>query len=254
MFKTSISLGNITDSMKLSFVLIVEEEDDTNAIKRRENVTLSKFNFKGTNYIKFNPHPYVVIDISKKGEKGENWDRNNTVTINRQTRFKLVRELKTLFNECIRNEHEIYKKNSNGKLTIDTEIRKKYIKVIHTGSKCINIIPAIYKEDDTDINRDLYECPGIVLMINNIANYCKLTFDELAYLIKRLDTIDYDSLSFQLLDLYHKHKDEKITEMKIDRPVPEYKNNETEVKSKTSVPKVIDTSFDTISDKYESEE
>ena len=64
MFKTSISLGNITDSMKLSFVLIVEEEDDTNAIKRRENVTLSKFNFKGTNYIKFNPHPYVVISTA----------------------------------------------------------------------------------------------------------------------------------------------------------------------------------------------
>jgi hypothetical protein len=61
MYKASIEIGKINKMMKLKFGLIVKPDD---TVKYKDANVVSKFNYGGNDYLRINPSPYIIIDIS----------------------------------------------------------------------------------------------------------------------------------------------------------------------------------------------
>ena len=56
-----MDLGNVNKCMKVKFSLILKSDNELPM-----NKLVSKFKMQGNEYIKFNPHPFVTIEITNE--------------------------------------------------------------------------------------------------------------------------------------------------------------------------------------------
>lgn len=233
MYKFIMELGSINKFMKLKFQLVLVGDNEG-----FQNKLVSKFTYPPNQFLKVNHHPSVIIEISDEINKHEGYDYNKKISLNKFNLFRVCRKLKTYIEDFKKYDDLFYYDETN-RLSVNSEIADKieYSQGIQ-NDKFIKFRP-ITIEDETGI----YE--GTVLFINSIANYCRLTYDELQYLYYQLDHIDLDTLSLQAINLANTMNKNKAEEF-INKPTIVTQKIEVEniveppkkVEKKTTIPNI----------------
>ena len=189
MYKFIMELGSINKFMKLKFQLVLVGDNEG-----FQNKLISKFTYPPNQFLKVNHHPTLIIEISDEINKHEGYDYNKKVSLNRFNLFRVTHKLKTYI-EDFKKYDDLFYYDERNRLSVNSDVADKveYSQNI-LNDKYIKFRP-ITIEDDTGI----YE--GTVFFINSVANYCRLTYDELQYLYYQLDHVDLDSLSLQAINL-----------------------------------------------------
>lgn len=203
MYKGSIDIATINKSCKIRFGLIFA--DDNPKFKNME--LISKFNYNGNKYLKIRPHPFITIDISSSSlDRGEAWNTNQSVNLNRKDLFLFIQKLKQIHAEFI-NEKNLFYYDENGALKVDSVLADKH-KEIHkcSNGKALWMQPCVVQNEEDNLD---YE--GIFLCINSVDYFSYFTYTELEFLIEVLSEINMTELSMQMIIMA------KFTEnMKVD--------------------------------------
>lgn len=207
MYKASIEIGKINKMMKLKFGLIIKPDDIG---KFKDANVVSKFNYGGNDYIRINPNPYIIIDISSYMNKGEGWTPNQSVTLTRYYLFRFLQGLRRLINDFQSNKDLFYYQNNE--LVVNNSVADSITMSVTTnGSKTVMMKPCVVPDEESSTN-NVYE--GCIFYINNMENFAYLTYTEMEYLFYELSKIDMSTLSLQLLTIvkqFDSQKSEKIT-------------------------------------------
>lgn len=226
MYKTSIDLGRINPSLKVTFNLIIKG-DKLSEKDRHIPETIDKFNFHGTTYLKFSPKAFITLDISKTGDKGDGWNPNTSANLNKIALFEFVQKCELMLNG-FKIKELFYMKNQ--RLKVSPDISKKLAQRSRAGNKTVAMIHAVVIDDEHPET----EYEGISLMINTVDNFALLTYSELQYLHHLLSTVNMDVLSMQLINAYLtlESKDKPLSaarEITIDRTISEVKTEEKDI-------------------------
>ena len=180
MYKATIEIGRINKMMKLKFGLIVRP-DESSVFKTQPLV--SKFSFGGNDYIRLNPNPYIVLDISSSyTTKGESWSTNQTVTLNKYYLFRFLQALKKFINDFQTHKNLFYYQNQE--LVVNNVISDTIsISIPTSGSKTIMMKPCVVPDEESSTG-NVYE--GAIFYINNMENFAYLTYTEMEYLYYEL--------------------------------------------------------------------
>ena len=187
MYKVNLELGKINKYMKLKFGIVINSEQSNLQL-------LSKFSMNGNTYFRINPYPMVTIEISSNTDRGEGWNSNRSVTLNKMTRFQFVNRLRTIIKSFKEIKSLFYYQND--KLCIDKDIANSIRDMVKVSQKTCLFMPSVIEDEET---KEQFE--GVVFMINSPDNYCYLTFEELEYLCDTLNRIDFDAITLQLINL-----------------------------------------------------
>lgn len=201
MYKASIEIARINRSMKLKFGLMISSEED---IKFPANKLINKFTYYGNQYFRFNPKPFIILDISSAFTKTEGWSSNSSVSLNRYGLFRFIQGLRK-FIQSFRDERNLFYYR-NETLKVNSELVQKTSVTIPTASgKTIRMEPCVVTdlEDDYESN---YE--GCLFCINSLAYSCYLTFNEMEYLLYEISRINMTELSCELYQMAMSCKDE----------------------------------------------
>lgn len=238
MYKASIEICKINSTMKLKFGLIIESEEDKKYINNQNNKLINKFNYNGNDYLRINPHPFIVIDISSSN-KTDGWNSNLSVSLNRMSQYKLIQSLKKFIYNFSNYKNLFYYDNSilvlNQSLVNDASIN------VSTTSKMIRLQPCVVPDEE---NQELtYE--GAIFFINNMQNFSYLTYDELKYLLWELERIDMSLMSINLIEMTRLCLHDEVNKIKVkpsvEKPIEIEKLSQgkiTFVKSNERIPKI----------------
>lgn len=194
-----MDLGNVNKCMKVKFSLILKSDNELPM-----NKLVSKFKMQGNEYIKFNPHPFVTIEITNELEKKEGWSNSRIITLNKLNLFRVMMVLKRFINRFVEVKDLFYFQGDT--LCLNNDVAKNEEQMIRVANdKVILLKPFVVSDEE-----GMYE--GCIFMINSAINYCKLTYEELKYLHYLLSHIDMEILSLQLMDLSVKMSTVKPTE------------------------------------------
>ena len=184
MFKASINLGRINPMMSVKFNMILKDDGNKNP----SQMLVNKFMMSGNEYITFNPHPWLSIDITKK--PNEAYDPNNSISLTRAYAYKAAKTVKHALN--LLKTEGLFVYNQEGRLLLNKDVSKDCLCKLMVKQKYIGITPMVIVDGDTD-----YE--GLAFMINTPANYAALTIDEAEQLIHILATTDLNLLAMQTI-------------------------------------------------------
>lgn len=234
MYKTSIDLGRINPSLKVTFNLIIKG-DKISERDRRMPDTIDKFKFNGTTYLKFSPKAFITLDISKTGDKGDGWNPNTSANLNKISLFEFIKKCELILNGF--KVKELFYIN-NRRLKVSPDIAKSLAQSSRAGNKMIAMIHSVVVDDEHPET----EYEGISLMINTVDNFALLTYSELQYLHHLLTSINMDVLSMQLINAYLalESNDKSLSaprELTIDKTISEVKSEEKDI---TPLPKAED--------------
>lgn len=238
MYKGSIDIATINKSMKIKFNLIIKDDEAIKKVNGNSNKKLiDTFQYRGSEYLKVTPRPYVTIDISKSAsDKDANnemvWNANSQVNLNKITLYDLLDKLNKTINEFYTIKDLFFIKDD--KIYVNKERSNENVKIISTNSKTIFIRHSVVIDPD-----DGREYEGIAFYINESANFCTLTYKELKYLYYELSKINMHELSMQLINTYlmiNLSGKQKYKELKFNNVINEEK---TEEKVDVSLPKEV---------------
>ena len=216
MKKITVDIGKIAKGMRLKYSLILDS-DDTGTKNPSLNL-VNHYKIGGNEFIKFNPHPYLTIDISESFGKNEEWSTNKSVNLNMMAKMKIESQLKMVISNLSIKELFFYK---NNKLDVNREIVKSLnMKPFVIGNKTCMFDYIVIHDD----KKNEYE--GVVFMINSADNYCMLTIDEVTYLYYTLLSINLYNLTFSVLAYYnslstHEKVDEIVIKPQLIQEEPE---------------------------------
>lgn len=154
-----------------------------------------KSNFNGANYIGFNLNPQVYLNIQKVKEidQTENiWDPNNSLFMNKYTYPILLEELKQMYQNLKIPELYSY---TGKRLELNESEATKIRKSFKIGQTSIELCAVVIIQDDERIE-------GIKLKFNNEDYHVLLTVNDLISLIKNLDSLNPDTVAWNML-LHH---------------------------------------------------
>lgn len=216
MYRATIEITKINSMMKIKFGIIISSDEDKKYIGNQSNKLISKFNYNGNDYLRINPHPFIVIDISSMS-KNEGWNANMSVSLNRMGQYKLVQSLKKFIRDFSNYKNLFYYEND--RLVVNQSVVNEVSMNIPTNSKMIRLQPCVVSDEE---NQELiYE--GAIFFINNMQNYAYLTYDELNYLLWEIERIDMTILSLEIIDIVKLYYDEKTDKVvvppSVERPV-----------------------------------
>lgn len=232
MDKVSLSLGRINNSMQVKICLILR---DDKPIVGQE--LINKFEIGGNKYITVNPHPFIVIDISSKKDNRENgWDSNNSVNITRPFVRPVVNMLKASL-EHLKIEDMFYL--NDGKLFVNKQRATENVEKVAVRNKYIKVYPVVIS-DETD--KDEYE--GLAFMINDPSHYCYLTIDECVQLIDILEETNMTQLSLSLMSIASDMKTAEVR--KLERTFKMATDTEPPVENKLIKPSSDKSEMDDI--------
>ena len=117
MYKATIEIGRVNKMMKIKFGLIIKSDD---VGKFKATHVVSKFNYIGNEYLRLNPNPYIILDISSYMNKGEGWSTNQTVTLNRYYLFRFLQGLRKLITDFKNCKNLFYYQNNE--LKVDNSV------------------------------------------------------------------------------------------------------------------------------------
>ena len=225
MKKILIELTKINSQMKLKFGIIAVSDDE---IKYPNNRLISRFSIDGNEYLRINPKPFIVIDISDAMKK-EGWSKNYSITLNKYYLFRTLQALKSLLTN-FKNKGLFY--YQDGVLTVNNELSKKISVTVHTNGKAMKFVPSVVPDEE---NPELFY-EGCIFFINTMDNYCYLTYTELEYLYYELSNINLTELSLYATELMYVCKNEQVKQIKKE-PIPEVRVEELKTPSTITVVK-----------------
>lgn len=216
MYRATIEITKINSMMKIKFGIIISSDEDKKYLGNQSNKLISKFNYNGNDYLRINPHPFIVIDISSMS-KNEGWNTNMSVSLNRMGQYKLVQSLKKFIRDFSNYKNLFYYEND--RLVVNQSVVNEVGMNISTNSKIIRLQPCVVPDEE---NQELvYE--GAIFFINNMQNYAYLTYDELNYLLWEIERMDMTVLSLEIIDIVKLYYDEKTDKVvvppSVERPV-----------------------------------
>ena len=214
MYKVSIDLPKINDSLSLKFSLILVGSSGIKG-QQQEQPVYSKFTIGGVDYLRFNPHPFVTLDFNPKRKHGEerDWSRYRSANLTQTMLIRFKKILKDVL-ESIRIP-DMFRMN-NGELILNKQLAEQHERGLWANDKFIKLAPIVV-QDDSSANVSLYE--GIILYINSKDYFVCMTYTEAEVLYEVLDKIDFQTLSMQLItgavllkDVESKKKERTFTE------------------------------------------
>lgn len=197
MYKGSIDLGRINQSVKLSLNVIIRGDDYNirpGAGKVFKHV-VDLFDYNGSRYLKISPRSFITIDISKSFDRSDSWNSNMQVNLTKQYLFEFISKCKIMI-ENFKIKDLFYIKNK--KLQINADIANSISQVVKTTNKTIKMIHSVVYDPE---NKEI-EYEGIVFMINSIDNFSFITYNELQYMYYVLSTTNIDILAMELINSY----------------------------------------------------
>lgn len=207
MYKASIEIGRINKMMKIKFGLVIKSDEET---KFKTTKLVSKFSYIGNDYLRLNPNPYVILDITSFMDKGEGWSSNRSVTLNRYYLFRFLQGLRRLINDFQTYKDLFYYQNNE--LVVNNSVADSItISVPTNSSKTIMMKPCVVPDEESSTG-NVYE--GCIFYINNMENFAYLTYTEMEYLFYELSKIDMSSLALQLITIvkqFENQTSEKLT-------------------------------------------
>lgn len=212
MFRASINLGRVNSSMVVKFNIVLRD-DSTN--KQSYQSLVNKFNMGGNDYLVFNPHPYITIDISSK-KKDEAWNPNNSISMTRPFALNLCKLLRKCISDMKTANLFFYRDHH---LIMNRSVAQGCIGKCMIKNKYVGISPTVVIDGDVE-----YE--GLMFMINSPANFCNLTIQEAEYLLDILVNTDMTSLSMTLINSASIFKN--VDSQKIERQFTESSENPAE--------------------------
>ena len=224
MYKVTIDLFTLNKNCKVKFSVIMTNDIDLKT--KYVQKVISKFSFKGNDYLKISPHPYVTIDISRTAGNKE-WDPNAVLNLNKKDLYVFVSHLQKMFKVFSDEKNLFYYENydGNNKLMCNKDIANQHIDKFYCNNKVVCMQPAVV--DATDNDNAEYE--GILMAINRYDNYVYLTYSEIDYLLYELKKIDIHNLTMSLINtalLYEKEETEQLTSIGTPQIVTEKEDEE----------------------------
>lgn len=208
MLKASINLGRINSSIVVKFNLILKDE----GVKNPSHMLVNKFHISGADYITFNPHPWISIDISPR-KPGSGYDRNNTLSLTRPYVYKMCKFLREALNQL--KTESLFYYDRDGNLHLNKEVSKDHWCRMPVKDRNIAAAPVVVQEE----NSPGYE--GIAIMIQNVSNYATMTIDEVEALIHLLATTDMNQMAMQTITAAAAFKDVGVEKIVKPQPAPE---------------------------------
>lgn len=228
MYKATIEIGRVNKMMKIKFGLIIKSDEET---KFKATKLVSKFNYGGNDYLRLNPNPYVILDITSFMDKGEAWSSSRTVTLNRYFLFRFLQGLKRLIHDFQNQKNLFYYRNNE--LVVDNEIADSITIAIPTaGSKTIMMKPCVVPDEESSTG-NVYE--GCIFYINNMDNFAYLTYTEMEYLFYELSKIDMNTLSLQLITIVKEFENQESEKLTAPASAQGEIDSEIEISSPSSV-------------------
>ena len=213
MYKASLDLGRINQHLKVTFNVVMKGDNQAQASKYLSE-TIDKFNYNGSTYLKFHPNPFITLDISGAGDKGEGWNPNMSVNLNKMALYEFNQNCEEIIN-AFQVKQLFYVVDK--KLKLNTEISKNLIRQFKVGNKSIVLAHTVVT--DTDAPNTEYE--GVSMMINSVDNFALITYSEFKYLHHLLTNVNMDILSMELINAYiamEKKKDSgKVREISLPK-------------------------------------
>lgn len=207
MKKITVDIGKIAKGMRLKYSLILDA--DETGVKNPSLNLVNRYMIGGNEFIKFNPHPYLMIDISESFDKKEEWSANKSVNLNLMSKMKMETQLKSVIANLKIKELFYYDKNN--KLDVNRDVvRSLNIRPFVVGNKNCMFDYGVLRDDKNN------EYEAIIFMINTADNFCMLTIDEANYLLYTLLSINLYNLTFSVLAYYTSlDKRDQIDEIEI---------------------------------------
>ncbi len=224
MYKASIEIGRVNKMMKIKFGLIIKSDEIG---KFKATPIVSKFNYVGNDYLRVNPSPYIILDISSYMNKGEGWTSNQSVTLNRYYLFRFLQGLRKLINDFQTRKNLFYYQN-NELVVNNTDADLITLAVPTSGNKTILMKPCVVPDEESSVNK-VYE--GCIFYINNMENFAYLTYTEMEYLYYELMKVDLSSLSLQLISIVKQFENQKSE--KLAGPVSSQEDISSEIEIST---------------------
>lgn len=194
MKKITVDIGKVAKGMRLKYSLILDA--DETGVKNPSLSLINHYKIGGNEFFKFNPHPYLTIDISESFGKKEEWNANKSVNLNLMSKMKMEAQLKIVISNLSIKELFYYDKNN--KLDVNRDVVKSLnMKPFVIGNKNCMFDYGVIRDDKNN------EYEGIIFMINSADNFCMLTIDEISYLYYVLLSTNLYNLTFSVLSYYN---------------------------------------------------
>lgn len=228
MYKASIEIGRVNKMMKIKFGIVIKSDEET---KFKATKLISKFNYGGNDYLRLNPNPYVILDITSYMDKGEGWSSSRTVTLNRYYLFRFLQGLKRIIIDFQNHKNLFYYQNNE--LVVDNSVADEItISIPTAGSKTIMMKPCVVPDEESSTG-NVYE--GCIFYINNMENFAYLTYTEMEYLLYELSKIDMSSLSLQLITIVKQFENQESEKLMAPASSQEAVDSEIEISTPSSV-------------------
>lgn len=191
MYKISYTIGKVNPQMilRLSFI-ITEDSDPKPNYNQKFTPLVEKFDFQGTKIMRFNPKPYVSIELNPNDNEK---NPNAKVNMNRYGIFCLIQALEKMKRQFIGIKDLYY--YYDGRLTIDKNKAENIVNVIDINNKKIMLQPVVVEDQYSGAHE------GIAFVINSYENFCYLTYGEMEYLRYTLSELDIDDIVLHLMSL-----------------------------------------------------
>ena len=228
MYKATFEIGKVNKMLKIKFGLIIQSED---VGKFKAQPIVSKFNFSGNDYIRINPNPYIILDISSLMDKGESWSSNRTVTLNRYYLFRFLQGLRKLIYDFQNKKNLFYYQNNE--LIVDNSVADLVeISIPTANSKTVMLRPCVVPDEESATHK-VYE--GCVFYINNMENFAYLTYTEMEYLYYELSKIDMSGIALQLITIVKQFENKRSEKLTVPASSEGMINSEIEISTPSSV-------------------
>lgn len=204
MTKLVLDFGRVTRIMRVKLTVIVDDENDPKTSKFTKVV--EKSNYKGVEYLRITPHPYITLDISAGKDKSEDWNGNLQINLNTMYKYALCRKLKKLI-KCFTELEDLFIVDEEGRLHVNKDESKKASQELLTNNGAIRIAPVVVYKNTGDTSSGV---EGAVFMINTIDNYCTFTYAELQYFYDLLENMDMMAYAMDLITMNKVYSKEDI--------------------------------------------
>lgn len=221
MKKASIKLFDLHSSFKVKFTTFILTENQIQNKGYENKSVVNKYLINGNTYLSLTPNSYVVVDISTKQDKGENYSNNTSFSMDRRRLFMFVLRLERLY-RCFTEEKELFffDSNLNNELTINHNIAERLTQTVTVnGGKVLQMAPCVMTTDKGEKYESIY------ISVNNLNYYTYVTYDQLLFLITELKKIDFSTLEMGLITTYLFYKDKESKELKL-KPSVQVKESE----------------------------
>lgn len=235
MYKVTYSLGYINRYVNLKFSVVLKNAKGIDMI--RQSI------FNGNQYLLIsNLYPALVIELTDetKDEGSKLWNSGRSVQLNKFIARVFVRSGRELL-EKFKTLKDLFGYEESV-LIVNKDLAWENRVVIQCEyGKVILLVPSVVEDMDNHVQ---YE--GLTLMINEMSNYGKFTYQEFESLMDYLDHFDFDGIGLQLLttallmrtkntnyNLITKEEEQKDSGTESTSPVTEKETHESAPETET---------------------